>query len=122
VRRLNLEPFARRRLDLQRGVVVDEDAAGLERAVVLEKDVHRRRKLRGDRTRIIPQRRRGDGARWRFASLCFSMAVFRRDAAIMSMLYRRLGDSGLEVSELCLGTMMFGDRTDAATAQRIVAS
>ncbi len=40
----------------------------------------------------------------------------------MSMLYRRLGDSGLEVSELCLGTMMFGDRTDAATAQRIVAS
>jgi len=50
------------------------------------------------------------------------MAVFRRDAAIMSMLYRRLGDSGLEVSELCLGAMMFGDRTDAATAQRIVAS
>ena len=40
----------------------------------------------------------------------------------MSMLYRRLGDSGLEVSELCLGAMMFGDRTDAATAQRIVAS
>ncbi len=40
----------------------------------------------------------------------------------MPMLYRRLGDSGLEVSELCLGTMMFGDRTDAATAERIVAS
>jgi aryl-alcohol dehydrogenase (NADP+) len=40
----------------------------------------------------------------------------------MSMLYRRLGDSGLEVSEICLGTMMFGDRTDAATAQRIVDS
>ena len=40
----------------------------------------------------------------------------------MSMPYRRLGDSGLEVSELCLGTMMFGDRTDAATAQRIVDS
>jgi len=40
----------------------------------------------------------------------------------MSMLYRRLGDSGLEVSEICLGTMMFGDRTDVATAQRIVDS
>jgi len=40
----------------------------------------------------------------------------------MSMQFRRLGDSGLEVSEICLGTMMFGDRTDAATSQRIVAS
>src|SRR5258706_11726776 len=36
--------------------------------------------------------------------------------------YRRLGSSGLEVSTLCLGTMMFGDRTDAATAQKIIAS
>jgi aryl-alcohol dehydrogenase-like predicted oxidoreductase len=40
----------------------------------------------------------------------------------MSMQYRRLGDSGLEVSVICLGTMMFGDRTDAATSQRIIAS
>ena len=40
----------------------------------------------------------------------------------MTMPYRRLGDSGLEVSVLCLGTMMFGDRTDAATAQRIIDS
>lgn len=38
------------------------------------------------------------------------------------MQFRRLGDSGLEVSEICLGTMMFGDRTDAATSQRIIAS
>jgi len=38
------------------------------------------------------------------------------------MQFRRLADSGLEVSVLCLGTMMFGDRTDAATAQRIIAS
>ncbi len=38
----------------------------------------------------------------------------------MTMHYRRLGRSGLEVSPLCLGTMMFGDRTDAATASRIV--
>jgi aryl-alcohol dehydrogenase-like predicted oxidoreductase len=34
--------------------------------------------------------------------------------------YGRLGASGLEVSPVCLGTMMFGDRTDAAEAQRIV--
>lgn len=35
-------------------------------------------------------------------------------------IYRRLGRSGLEVSALCLGTMTFGDRTDAAEAKRIV--
>jgi len=40
----------------------------------------------------------------------------------MTMQFRRLGDSGLEVSTICLGTMMFGDRTDAKTAQRIIAS
>ena len=40
----------------------------------------------------------------------------------MTMPFRRLGESGLQVSVLCLGTMMFGDRTDAATAQRIIAS
>jgi aryl-alcohol dehydrogenase-like predicted oxidoreductase len=40
----------------------------------------------------------------------------------MNMVYRRLGASGVEVSPICLGTMMFGDRTDAATAQRIVDS
>jgi aryl-alcohol dehydrogenase-like predicted oxidoreductase len=34
--------------------------------------------------------------------------------------YRNLGRSGLAVSPLCLGTMMFGDRTDAAEAGRIV--
>ena len=38
-----------------------------------------------------------------------------------SMPYQRLGDSGLEVSALCLGTMMFGDRTDAASTNEIVA-
>ena len=40
---------------------------------------------------------------------------------MVPMQYRRLGRSGLEVSALCLGTMMFGDRTDAAAAQEIVA-
>jgi aryl-alcohol dehydrogenase-like predicted oxidoreductase len=37
------------------------------------------------------------------------------------MQFRRLGKSGLEVSVLCLGTMMFGDRTDAAASNEIVA-
>jgi len=37
------------------------------------------------------------------------------------MRYRRLGSSNLQVSLLCLGSMMFGDQTDAAEAMRIVA-
>ncbi|MGE0329637.1 MAG: aldo/keto reductase [Ramlibacter sp.] len=37
------------------------------------------------------------------------------------MQYRQLGKSNLKVSALCLGTMMFGDQTDAAEAARIVA-
>src|SRR3954470_10355111 len=37
------------------------------------------------------------------------------------MQYRHLGKSPLRVSALCLGTMMFGDQTDAAEAGRIVA-
>jgi aryl-alcohol dehydrogenase (NADP+) len=34
--------------------------------------------------------------------------------------YRLLGRSGLKVSPICLGTMMFGGRTDAATSRRII--
>jgi aryl-alcohol dehydrogenase-like predicted oxidoreductase len=37
------------------------------------------------------------------------------------MRYRHLGKSPLQVSELCLGTMMFADQTDLAQARRIVA-
>jgi aryl-alcohol dehydrogenase-like predicted oxidoreductase len=37
------------------------------------------------------------------------------------MEYRRLGRSGLEVSIVCLGTMMFGDRTDEREAGEIIA-
>ena len=36
--------------------------------------------------------------------------------------YRKLGNSGLTVSPICLGTMMFGDRTDFSAAKRIVDS
>src|SRR5438552_6814229 len=39
----------------------------------------------------------------------------------LAMQFRRLGQSGLEVSILCLGTMMFGDRTDATASKAIVA-
>jgi aryl-alcohol dehydrogenase-like predicted oxidoreductase len=38
------------------------------------------------------------------------------------MFYRTLGSSGLKVSAICLGTMMFGDRTDLPEARNIVAS
>jgi aryl-alcohol dehydrogenase-like predicted oxidoreductase len=37
------------------------------------------------------------------------------------MQYRNLGASGVKVSPICLGTMMFGAATDEATAGRIVA-
>ncbi|MFQ5786323.1 MAG: aldo/keto reductase, partial [Alphaproteobacteria bacterium] len=36
------------------------------------------------------------------------------------MEYRVLGASGVRVSPLCLGTMMFGGAADAATARRII--
>ena len=35
--------------------------------------------------------------------------------------YRNLGRSGLKVSPICLGTMMFGGPTDEPTSARIVA-
>ncbi|MBR0830764.1 aldo/keto reductase [Bradyrhizobium manausense] len=37
------------------------------------------------------------------------------------MQYRQLGRSGLKVSQICLGTMMFGGPTDEATSVRIIA-
>ena len=36
------------------------------------------------------------------------------------MRYRVLGSSGMRVSEICLGTMMFGGPTDPAEARRII--
>lgn len=38
----------------------------------------------------------------------------------MSLEYRRLGRSGLQVSPLTLGSMMFGGQTDASVSQRII--
>ena len=38
------------------------------------------------------------------------------------MEYRSLGRSSLQVSSLCLGTMMFGERTDLAESSRIVSA
>jgi aryl-alcohol dehydrogenase (NADP+) len=38
----------------------------------------------------------------------------------MAIAHRTLGRSGLDVSSLCLGAMMFGDRADEAEAARIV--
>ena len=35
--------------------------------------------------------------------------------------YRKLGRSGLKISPLCLGTMMFGGATDEPTSVRIIA-
>src|SRR5256885_7347383 len=36
------------------------------------------------------------------------------------MQYRQLGRSGLKISPICLGTMMFGGPTDASTSARII--
>src|SRR5690349_4521960 len=38
------------------------------------------------------------------------------------MNYIPLGSTGVQVSELCLGTMMFGDRCDQAESDRILAT
>ena len=38
-----------------------------------------------------------------------------------SMKYRWLGRTGLQVSEICLGTMMFGGRTDETLSREIIA-
>jgi len=39
---------------------------------------------------------------------------------VAEMRYRVLGQSGTKVSEICLGTMLFGGQTDAAEARRII--
>ena len=46
--------------------------------------------------------------------------AFEADRTEDDMDYRNLGRSGLKVSPLCLGTMMFGGQTDEPTATRII--
>src|SRR5262249_17289177 len=49
-------------------------------------------------------------------------AAESKEAWLMpKMRYRLLGGSGIKVSEICLGTMMFGGPTDGGEAQRIIA-
>ena len=36
------------------------------------------------------------------------------------MIYNHLGKSGLKVSELCLGTMLFGKETNAKDSQTMI--
>ena len=64
------------------------------------------------------------GARIRRTAHCRTCRALLQSASISdastAMRWRwntGLGDSGLEVSPLCLGTMMFGDRTDAAASR-----
>jgi aryl-alcohol dehydrogenase-like predicted oxidoreductase len=47
-------------------------------------------------------------------------SLTRRKDSIME--FRRLGRSGLKVSEICLGTMTFGHGTNTAEAERMVAA
>ncbi|MEZ5657193.1 MAG: aldo/keto reductase [Burkholderiaceae bacterium] len=49
-------------------------------------------------------------------------SVTAKENPIMTMIYRRLGASNLRVSRLCLGTMMFGDQTEAPEAASIMAA
>ena len=53
---LDLQPLAGHRLDLQRRIVVGENGAGLQLAVVLEQDIHDNLDLRGGRGRSGPAR------------------------------------------------------------------
>src|SRR5205085_1770320 len=45
-----------------------------------------------------------------------------RDDGGLTMDYRRLGRAGLKVSEICLGTMTFGNGADQAEATRMVSA
>jgi aryl-alcohol dehydrogenase-like predicted oxidoreductase len=45
---------------------------------------------------------------------------FREQRPVSQMTYRRLGRSGLTVSRIVLGTMMFGRRTEEATSRQII--
>src|SRR5262249_7211302 len=62
----------------------------------------------------MPALREGEARRWR-------QAAGRKEQWLMvEMRYRVLGASGIKVSEICLGTMMFGGPTDGREAQGII--
>src|SRR3954449_3551309 len=67
--------------------------------------IHRRERPHASFT--SPREVRGEGA--------------HLDQRIQPMQYRQLGRSGLKISPICLGTMMFGGPADEATSTRIVA-
>ena len=71
---------------------------------------------------MLPAARSVAGEALRAKAVCLSMGFLLRNPSGNLMDFRRLGDSGLEVSVICLGTMMFGDRTDAAVSRDIIAS
>jgi aryl-alcohol dehydrogenase (NADP+) len=50
-----------------------------------------------------------------------SISDQRQNQKDKSVEYRQLGRSGLKISPICLGTMMFGGPTDEATSARIIA-
>ncbi len=125
--RLDLQALAGRSLDLQRRIVIGEDDAGLQLAVVLEQDIHGGCRNSG--------RKEGDHAPEALAIAGTNRIIGGRIARLPAILhirrsvthfrtprmdYVQLGASGLMVSPLCLGTMMFGDRTDAADSKRII--
>src|SRR4051794_5607006 len=61
-----------------------------------------------------------------FVALLLAMTISGRyfagpNSEDQPMQYRNLGRSGLKISPICLGTMMFGGPTDEATSTRIVA-
>src|SRR5262245_39889069 len=46
--------------------------------------------------------------------------TFSKEQSVANMAYRVLGSSGIKVSEISLGTMMFGGATEDGEAKRIV--
>ena len=62
----------------------------------------------------MPALREGEARRWRQA------AGSKEQWLMVEMRYRVLGASGIKVSEICLGTMMFGGPTDGREAQRMI--
>src|SRR5882757_5606503 len=70
--------------------------------------------------RSMADRRRSSATCWPRRCSVSDHRRSRRRRRAHSMDYRRLGRSGLKVSEICLGTMTFGNGADEAEAARMV--